>query len=225
MMHKFQTILFLAFAQFVLAQNVLLNKVEKVNDNKDKFLYFLSEKNESSEYLGEVEVQGFTKDDAEIFSAIYKKAKEVGANSYSFKPFEKVDGTLSAFDPVHYRLSLYYTEKKVFDAAKGMVYVFASSDKDQKISINGKDYLLAPRSYVGVPIAIGDVHSVSTKKLLGSTIKFQPKKENSSYYFQVSSSKVKADDTGFGGLNLKSGDIIGLEASYGDFLRAIYQKQ
>lgn len=224
-MNKFQTLLFLICAQLFFAQTVLLNKVEKVHDNKDKFFYLLSDKSENSEYLGEVEVRGFTKDDPEIFSAVYKKAKEVGANSFSFKPFEKVDGSLAQFDPVHYRLSLYYTPKSVFDNSKGTIYIFASSDKDQKIRVNDTDYILMPRSFIEIPAEVGEVYTVSTKKLLGSTIKFQTKKANSSYYFLVSSSKVKADETGVGGLNLKSGDIIGLEASYGDFLRTIYQKQ
>ena len=224
-MNKFQTLLFLICAQLFFAQNVLLNKVEKVHDNKDKFFYFLSEENHNSEYLGEVEVRGFTKDDPEIFSAVYRKAKEVGANSFCFKPFEKVDGSLAKFDPVHYRLSLYYTPKNVFNSSKGKIYIFASSDKDQKIRVNNTDYILAPRSFIEIPTESDEVYTVSTKKLLGATIKVQTKTENTSYYFRVSSSKVKADDSGVGGLNLKSGDIIGLESSYGDFLRAIYQKQ
>ena len=36
---------------------------------------------------------------------------------------------------------------------------------------------------------------------------------------------MKADETGQGGLNIKSGDIIGLERSYANFLSVIYQQQ
>ena len=41
----------------------------------------------------------------------------------------------------------------------------------------------------------------------------------------LSSLKVKPDTSGVGGLNLKSGDIIGLEKSYAEFLSAIYKEQ
>lgn len=224
-MQKIQIIFFIVCAHFYLAQNILLNKVEKVNDNTDKFLYLLSDGIQNSEYLGEIEVQGFSKDDAAIFSAIYKKAKEIGANSYALKPFETIDGSNSKFDPVHYKLSLYYTEKNKFSEKIGGLYIFASSEKDQKISVDQKDYILSPRSFIEIPVVSGEIYTVSTKKLLGSTIKFQTKNQNTSYYLQVSSSKVKADQSGTGGLNLKSGDIIGLDSSYGDFLRTIYSRQ
>ncbi len=36
-------------------------------------------------------------------------------------------------------------------------------------------------------------------------------------------STIKSDTSGSGGLNLKSGDIIGLEKSYAEFLSIIYQ--
>jgi hypothetical protein len=44
-------------------------------------------------------------------------------------------------------------------------------------------------------------------------------------YFQISSVKVKPDTSGVGGLNLKSGDIIGLEKSYAEFLSLIYKEE
>ncbi len=58
------------------AQNVYLSKVEKTNDNKDKFLYKKEDAATDAVFLGEVEVQGFSKDDAAVFSMIYKKQKK-----------------------------------------------------------------------------------------------------------------------------------------------------
>lgn len=205
------------------AQNVYLSKVEKTNDNTDKFLYKKAEAAIEAEYLGEIEVQGFSNDDAAVFSLIYKKAKEIGANTFSFKPFENIDGTPQSLNPANYRIALYYTPKEKLEGQKkGMLYVFASSDKDQKISINKKDYILTPRSYLTLDITPGEVYTISTKKLLGSTIKVQPKTNDENLYFQVSSLKVKSDTSGTGGLNLKSGDIIGLEKSFAEFLSLIY---
>ncbi|KAA0127984.1 hypothetical protein FY557_11295 [Chryseobacterium sp. SN22] len=206
------------------AQNVYLTKVEKTYENTDKSLYKIHE-TKDAEYLGEVEVQGFSKYDDEVFALIYKKAKEIGANTYILKPFETINGTNQNFNPSNYRLSLYFLPKAKMAEQTGYMYIFASSDKDQKIAVNGKDYMISPRSYIVLKTVPGEVYTISTKKLLGSTIKIQPRDNSSNQYFQISAAKIRSDNTGTGGLNLKSGDIIGLESSYGDFLSTIYNQQ
>ncbi|MDR6921738.1 MULTISPECIES: hypothetical protein [Chryseobacterium] len=211
--------------QLFCAQNIYLTKVEKINENTDKFLYRKFDAVTDAQYLGVIDVQGFSKEDAAVFSVVYKKAKEIGANSIALKPFENVDGAPQPFNPSNYRLALYYTPKEKLITEKGMLYIFASSEKDQKININKKDYTLSPRSFITLEIIPGEVYTMSTKKLLGSTIKIQPKTADENLYFQISSLKVKSDTSGIGGLNLKSGDIIGLEKSYADFLSLIYQQQ
>ncbi|SEM79014.1 hypothetical protein SAMN05421856_106302 [Chryseobacterium taichungense] len=218
-------IIFIFLAQLFCAQNVLLTKVEKTHDNTDRFLYKIDQEIKNAEYLGEVEVQGFSKNDAEVFSAVYKKAKEIGANTFTLKPFETVDGSLQKFNPSNYRLALYYLPKEKLLNQSGNMYLFASSDKEQKIAINKIDYVVSPRSYLVIKTAPGEIYTISTKKLLGSAIKIQPKENSSNQYFQISATKIKPDETGVGGLNLKSGDIVGLEKSYAEFLSTIYNKQ
>lgn len=223
-MKNLAIVIFVLATQFFAAQNVYLTKVEKTNDNTDKFLFKIKEEIKVAQYLGEVEVQGFSKDDAAIFSLIYKKAKEIGANTFSLQPFENVDGSPQAFNPANYKLNLYYLPKEKLISQTGYLYLFASSDRDQKISINRKDYNLSPRSFLKIETVPGDVYTISTRKLLGSTIKLQPKQGEVNQYFQISALKVKSDTSGVGGLNLKSGDIIGLEKSFGEFLSLIYSK-
>jgi len=224
-MKKILFAVFILIAHFIFAQNVFLTKVEKTHENKDKFLYKINEEKNNAEYLGEVEVQGFSKNDAEIFSLIYTKAKEIGANTFALKPFENVDGSLQNFNPANYRLALYYLPKEKLLNQTGNLYLFASAEKDQKIAVNKVDYILQPRSYIIIQTIAGEIYTISTKKLLGSTIKFQPKETSTNQYFQISAAKIKSDETGVGGLNLKSGDIIGLEKSYAEFLSIIYNNQ
>lgn len=216
-------IVLFCMAQAVSAQKVYLTKVERTNDNTDKFFYSLNYGSSDAEYLGEIEVQGYSRDDAGIFSMIYKKAKEIGANAFAWKPFETVDGKNESFNPANYKLGLYYISKEKLSDQTGYLYLFASSDKDQKVAVNNKDYTIAPRSYLKLQVVPNQVYSISTKRLLGSSIKVQPKSGDQNMYFQVSSAKIKADNSGVGGLNLKSGDIIGLEKSFAEFLSVIYQ--
>ena len=224
-MKNFIIIILAFFIQLCSAQNVYLTKVVKTKDNTDKFLYTINEKTKDAEYLGEIEVQGFWKYDDEVFSLVYKKAKQIGANAFSWKPFENIDGTPQNFNPSNYRLNLYFLPKEQFKDQTGYMYIFASSEKDQKIAINKTDYIIPPRSFLKLKMIPDEVYTISTKKLLGSTIKIQPKENTSNQYFQISSAKIKSDESGVGGLNLKSGDIIGLEKSYGEFLSTIYNKE
>lgn len=212
-------------AQLWSAQNVYLSKVEKTNDNSDKFLYKKDQAETSAIYLGEAEVQGFSKDDAMVFSLVYKKAKEIGANTFVIKPFENIDGSSQTFNASNYKIALYYTPKEKLKVQEGAMYIFASSEKDQKINVNRKDYIVAPRTFLKLKIVPGEVYTISTKKLLGSTVKVQPKTNDENLYFQVSSLKIKPDASGVGGLNLKSGDVIGLDKSYAEFLSAIYTEK
>lgn len=208
---------------FVNAQQVFLSKVEKINENKDKQLLMVNPE-EAVEYLGEIDVIGFSNDDTAVFSEIYKKAKEVGANSFAYKPFETVDGKPNAFNPANYKISLYYTSKENITNQKNIFYIFSSSSKPQKISVNRKDYIIDPRSYIEILATPGEVYTISTKKLLGSTIKVGNKTDFSAQYFQISALKVQSNKIGEPGINLKSGDIMALDSSYGDFLRMIYTK-
>ncbi|QIY92047.1 hypothetical protein [Chryseobacterium gallinarum] len=223
-MKNIAIVFFVLCVQLWNAQNVFLTRIEKINDNTDKFLYKKDDAIADAIYLGIVDVQGFSKDDAAVFSLLYKKAKEIGANTFTLKPFENVDGTPQPFNPANYRLALYYTPKEKLRVQNGMIYIFASSEKDQKINVNKKDYTLSPRTFIKIKIEPGEVYTISTKKLLGSTVKIQPKTNEDNSYFQISSLKVKSDTSGYGGLNLKSGDIVGLEKSYAEFLSVIYKE-
>ncbi len=218
-------IVFALFVQLLSAQKVLLTKVEKTHDNTDQTLFKIHDEVQDAIYLGEIEVQGFSKDDAAVFSLLYKKAKEIGANAFEIKPFENVDGSVQEFNASNYRLNVYFISREKLLNQTGNIYLFASADKDQKISINKKEITLSPRSFFIVKPKENEVYVISTRKLLGSTIKLQPKPNEGNQYFQISSAKIKPDESGRGGLNLKSGDIIGLEKSYAEFLSVIYQEQ
>jgi hypothetical protein len=214
--------IFVIALNFINAQNVYLSKVEKVKESSDKYFYRIDPKNSAAEYLGEIDVQGFSNDDVAVFAKIYKKAKEIGANAFSYKPFESVDEKIQPFNPANYRLELYFVAKDELSKPSDLIYFFSSSSKPQTISINKKDYTLPPRSFTVIKGIPGEIYTISTKKFLGSTIKISVNAEAPAQYFQISAAKIKSNTYGEPGINLKSGDIIGLDRSFGDFLTMIY---
>jgi len=204
------------------AQNVYLSKVEKTNDNNDKYLFQIGKDITNSEYLGEIDVIGFSDSDLAVFANIYKKAKDIGANSFAYQPIETIDGKIQPFNPANYKIKLYYSSKEELSKPSDLVYIFSSSQKPQKISINKKEYALQPRSFMSIKTIPGDTYVISTKKLLGSTIRVSGQSGSTAQYFQIFSLKVRSNTYGEPGINLKSGDITVLDRSYGDFLRMIY---
>jgi hypothetical protein len=210
--------------QTFFAQNIYLNKIEKTKDSADKFLYSISSTDISkAEYLGEIEVQGYSSDDAAVFSAIYKKAKEIGGNAIAYKPFESIDNIEKPLDPQHYKLGVYFLSKENFINADENLYLFAGSSNDQKIRINEKDFILQPRSFVKIKMDEGMTYVVSTKKLLGSTIKVKKNVNGEGQYYLISGGKIGGANNNDGTLHIKSGDITGLEKSFGEFLKLIYK--
>ena len=212
-------------AQIIFAQNVILNKVTKTHTNDDKVLYKINPDSVSAEYLGELEVQGFSNDDAAVFGMVYKKAKSIGANAFSYLPFETVDETPPTFDPAHYKLNLYYVSTKNFPKEDNVIYLISSPHKKQTISVKGEDVIFQPRTYIKRKLPFGEVYTVSTKKLLGSSIKLSAQQNQPVQYFQFSAFSVNSNPYGTAGINLKSGDITQLEKSYAEFLTMIYQFQ
>lgn len=222
-MKKILFLYLIVVSPFFLAQNVVLNKVVKSHPNDEKIFYKISPETTAAEYLGEVEVQGFSDNDAKVFGMIYKKAKEIGANAFSYQPFEGVDGTISQFDPIHYKLSLYYVSVADFPKEENTVYLISSPYKKQTISINKDNKIFEPRTYTELKLQAGEIYTISTRKLLGSSIKIAAQQNQPVQYFQLSGLSVNSNEYGNPGINLKSGDIVRLEQSYAQFLTTIYQ--
>ena len=220
-MKKLLGLLFFFLLQLVFAQYVTLSKAVKTSDNQDKFLYQVNPNDNDSEYLGEIEVEGFSPNNPEVFSQVYKKAKTIGANSFSLKKIDTIDGEESSFNPAHFFLNLYYTTD--LPKEDNTVYIISSSNKPLKIKIDNKPVILSPRSFHKIKLQSGFDHSLVSGGFLGSKIKMAYKQGQPVQYFQILSGGIRADQSGVGGLNLKSGDIIMLEKSYAQFLTTIYR--
>lgn len=212
------------FVQMVSAQNVILNKVVQSKANNDKTFYKVDPTVTTSEYLGELEVQGFSDDDVKVFGMIYKKAKEIGANAFSFQPFQNIDETVSKFDPIHYKLNLYFVENQNIATENNVIYLIASPYKKQNIAVNKQNITFEPRTFKRHVLSPGETYKISTKKLLGSSIQLTAQENQPAQYFQFSAFSVNSNPYGTAGINLKSGDITRLEQSYGQFLTTIYEE-
>lgn len=204
------------------AQNVVFSKVVTTKENTDKNLYSTNQHLANAEYLAEVEVLGYTTDDALVFKQVYSKAKEVGANTLLWQPFVSIDDKPQTLDPHHYKLALYYDDSKKLEKEQSNVYIFGSSTKDVKIAINDRKITLPARSYIVYPLNTGDLVDVRIGGFLGSRIKISGSQVKDNFYFQLSGNKLTGAEAN---INLKGGDILGVDPSFGEFLKIIYKRQ
>lgn len=215
---------FLFLSQIYFAQNVILSKIVKSNSNADKIFYKIDKGNTAAEYLGELEVQGFSDDDVKVFGMIYKKAKEIGANAFSYEPFQTIDDVAPQFNAANYKLNLYHLPAADFPKEDNVIYLIASPYKSQKISVDRKNVVFEPRTFTKRTLAAGEIYNISTRKIFGSSVQLSGEENQPVQYFQFSAFSVNSNPYGTAGINLKSGDITRLERSYGQFLTMIYEE-
>lgn len=222
-MKKILYIYIVLFSSFCFSQNIFLTEAKDINKNSDKFFYALAEEPQSdAQYLGKIEVSGFSTNDVAVFSEIYKKAKTIGGNAYYIKPTEKIEGA-TEFNPNHYTLNIYYIEQTKFKKKENLVYLI-NPDKELLVRINNRKIKLPSRTYIEYDISKEPITDISVGKFLGARIKLQSKSNHPEQYFQISGKKIKANSEASPGIHYKTGDIIGLEKSYAQFLISIYKK-
>lgn len=129
------------------AQSVTISKMANIHENKDKHLYKIEDTNKA-EYLGEIEIGGFSNDDALMFSNIYTKAKKMGANAFKLRPIETIDGKLEPLIQNHYFLSVYYVPSESSEKEENNIaFLIGSPSVSQKIGVNKERITLPERSF------------------------------------------------------------------------------
>lgn len=221
-MKKLQLIIAFFFSVVAFSQNVLLTEVKTTHENRDKFLYSLQKDiTVENQYLGKIEVIGYTVQDQMIFSQIYEKAKSIGANTYSIQFSENLEGT-KGFDLSHYYVQLYYTESNKIPKEENTLYIINPS-KEVKLRVNSNKQILNSRSYIKIVPSNTQEIDISVGSIFGSRIKFENKEGQPAQYFQISGNQIRSNSEENPGIHFKTGDIIKVEKSYAQFLVNIYQ--
>ncbi len=211
-------VLGLLFANSIFAQKIVLSEASKVNENNDKRLYRI-ESTSNSIKLGTIEIVGDLDNDVAAFNAFYQKARTVGANSYIYS-VEKDLNNEDIRSNVKI-ISLYFTQNL---PEKYNTYYILNSGKSQNVVVSGKKVEIPSKSFIQDDIKTDESNYISTRKFLGSRINLYYKSSQPEQYFQVISGGVKSDQTGVGGLVLKTGDLIMLERSFANFLTLFYKR-
>lgn len=203
------------------SQKILLTEVKAAHDNNDKLLYAFAKAAPESQYLGRIEVIGYSSRDEEVFAEIYRKAKTIGANSYILRSPEGIDGT-APFNPSRYSLLLYHTPSSQLSSEDTYVY-FINADKEAQLRINNNRVMLPERSFLKYDLSKDEKTDISVGRLLGSRIKLQYRPGQPAQYFLITGNRLSPNQAE-PGIRFKSGDFIKLEKSFALFLMSIYRE-
>lgn len=210
------------FSMVIYAQTYNLVEAKDVHTNTDKFLYSLPKNAENALYLGKIQVSNASVDDKANFKAIYNKTKLTGANAFKINFPETIDGKVQKNHHAYEVLLYYYPFSESLEDTD-MAYFINYGDK-VKIKVNGTSVEIPKFHYYQLPLTL-KIANVSTGGFLGSRIKLQAKEGSpqSPFYFSLSKAKLNGQSNE-GYLSFKTGDIVRLDASFAQFLIALYQR-
>src|SRR5690606_40028147 len=84
--------------------------------------------------------------------------------------------------------------------------------------------ILHPRTFTKQVLQPGNIYTISTGKLLGSSAKFSAQDSQPAQYIQILPFRIGSNSPENPGINFKTGDIQLLEKSYAQFLTVIYKE-
>ena len=203
--------------QFTFGQKIILAEGSHAVQNNDRRLYKVAS-GSGGQLLGEIEISGALSDPVAAFNSFYRKSKVLGANAYTQVRQPDLDG-----NPITSglrKIQLYYFER--LPVENNIAYIL-NPDRARKFRINGNKLELPADSFYSLELQDGKEISIVTGGFLGSTVNLSYKIQQPAIFLTLNSGGLgTSHDPSNGGIVIKSGDLVQLESSFGNFLTLFY---
>ena len=182
-----------------------------------------------SKQVAKIKVTGSLKDVANLFLTIKREAQKIGANSFKFESFNKIDS-----ENWELILTTYYNEDDFFDdnfknIPKNKVYVFGNQNllenRSQGYKVNGEKFEIESGKFKEFEIKVGEELKINKGGFTGMSLWITGKEEG--YCSFISFSGIGIVGAGFnprggGGINITTGSINRIEPNMGFALLKIF---
>ena len=182
-----------------------------------------------SKQVAKIKVTGSLKDVANLFLTIKREAQKIGANSFKFESFNKIDSENGELI-----LTTYYNEDDFFDdnfknIPKNKVYVFGNQNllenRSQGYKVNGEKFEIESGKFKEFEIKVGEELKINKGGFTGMSLWITGKEEG--YCSFISFSGIGIVGAGFnprggGGINITTGSINRIEPNMGFALLKIF---
>ena len=155
-----------------------------------------------------------------LFNSLWKKANDLGANSYRIEKVRNENDTIEVKLSV-YNLSDRHIEDVLALYPHNMVYVFGDIHNDQrarKIRFNDEKLVLHPMEFIAYQNKVGQEATLNVGGILGAKIWIQGKENRLPVYLSLSGYEVRPDVSIGLGVSINTGRIYPVDMNFGQFL-------
>lgn len=191
-MKKF-SFLFLFVSFFTFSQKIeYLEKKDSLHTSENEFFTFLDEKtnSDSAQFLAKIKSTGKTDMVTNLYEVIKTEAQRIGANSFKFIDYSKIDNENSQLTFDIFRVDDDVLQENFNNLEKNKVYVFGSDDliKSKKISfkIDNNKYEIGSGEFMEFQSTIGKELKISKGGITGMTIWIKSKEDKPSSFLNFS---------------------------------------
>lgn len=232
MFKKIVLALLLNSTLFMYSQNIqFIEKNDTLEKPKYQQFIYITENTSlvKSKQVAKIKVTGSLKDVANLFLTIKREAQKIGANSFKFESFNKIDSENGELI-----LTTYYNEDDFFDdnfknIPKNKVYVFGNQNllenRSQGYKVNGEKFEIESGKFKEFEIKVGEELKINKGGFTGMSLWITGKEEG--YCSFISFSGIGIVGAGFnprggGGINITTGSINRIEPNMGFALLKIF---
>ena len=216
--------------QNTFAQLEVLEKSEFIFKPQNTKFIFISEETPLNQntFVATFKVTGVLKHILPLYFQIKNKAQHLGANSFKFRSFRKLEKEKTELVVETYFNSDEFFKKNTSNIPHNKVFIFGKlnfpDNKAQSVKINDEIREITSGKYI--ELTLNEKMNISKGGLMGTHLSLSPKSSESSFFLILSGASVSSAGSGPSGvgLNFKTGAIDRLEDGLGLILLKIYEK-
>jgi hypothetical protein len=212
-----------------------LEKNDTIEKPKDELFVFISQETDlsNSKFVAKVKSRGKLNDLSSLFQKIKNEVQKIGANSFKFDSYSKIDK-----ENAELILSVYFCEDILFESnyknlPKNKVYVFGNQDltvlKSQSFKVDGEKNEIESGKFKEYDVKIGEELKVNKGGFTGMTFWIKGQKDKSATFLSFTGIGLDGGsyNPGYGsvGVSINTGRIDRIEPNFALTLLKIFEKQ
>lgn len=212
-----------------------LEKNDTLQKPKDKLFVYIFEETDltTSKFVAKVKSTGKLNEIYSIFQKLENAVQQIGANSFKFENFKKLDDNSAELT-----LSTYFCDDTIFEinfksVPKNKVFIFGNQNlaeiKKQNFKIDGEKYEIQSGQYKQFDVKIGEELKVNKGGFTGMTFWIKGVEDKAATFLSFTGLGFGGasynPQFGSGGINVNTGRIDRVDPNFALTLLKIFQEQ
>jgi hypothetical protein len=212
-----------------------IEKNDTIEKPKDKLFVFICQETDTSnsKFVAKVKSIGKLSDLSSLFQKIKNEVQKIGANSFKFESFNKIDSENAELVLSTYFCDDIFFENNYKNIPKNKVYVFGNQNltelKSQSFKVNGEKKEIESGMFKEFEVKIGEELKINKGGFTGMTYWIKGVEDKSATFLSFTGIGLDGGNynPGYGsvGININTGRIDRIEPSFALTLLKIFEQQ